>query len=535
MTGDPRSSSSAHDPEPDTAPGRTESPPAESDAGPAGDASAGPADTPRGEADGPRSGRPGEERPGAAGPGRRPDGKRPEDRGETDEPQAPPVPETLEETGLDAAFVSDLLLKVLYRGGAQSGRGLADRIRLRFGLLDEILLDLQQRYLIEVRSTEGHGRQGYVFDLTNEGRDRAREAMSQSRYVGPAPVPFETYVRWVERQSVRDRDVAPDEIREAVDHLVLDDSFVDTVGAAANSGSALFLYGDPGNGKTAVARTLAGLSGESIYVPHAVSVEGGTIIQLHDPVFHRPVEGNGRNAGAEESILEPPPAHDQRFAHVHRPAVMVGGELSMDQLELQYDAQAGVYRAPLQLKANGGVFVLDDFGRQRIPARDLLNRWMVPLEERRDYLSLPTGHKLSVPFDCFLVFSTNLNPTDLVEEAFLRRLRYKVEATDPDREQFEAILRDCCEAHDLQYRDEAVDLIYGDYYAREGIEPRACHPRDLVRHIRDEARYRGERPELTLESVDRACRTYFLELPAAGEHSTSGASPGDVERSPHTR
>lgn len=477
---------------------------------------------------GPAGGRPGDARP-AAGAG---DGTRPADDAEPDDLGAPPVPETLEETGLDAAFVSDLLLKVLYRGGAQSGRGLADRIRLRFGLLDEQLLDLQQRHLIEVRRTEGHGRQGYVFDLTTEGRSRAREAMSQSRYVGPAPVPFETYVRWVERQSVQNRDIAPGEIRDALDHLVLDASFVDAVGAAANSGTALFLYGNPGNGKTAVARALAGLFGDPIYMPHAVSVEGGTIIQLHDPVFHQPVtaddgeaaDGGGADEEAEAPLLEPPPAHDQRFAHVQRPAVTVGGELSMDQLELQHDAQAGVYRAPLQLKANGGVFVLDDFGRQRIPPRDLLNRWMVPLEDRRDYLSLPTGHKLSVPFDCFLVFSTNLNPTDLVEEAFLRRLRYKVEATDPSREQFEAILRGCCEAEDLEYHDEAVDLIYGDYYARDGVEPRACHPRDLVRHIRDEARYRGERPELTRETVDRACRTYFLELPAAGEHSSPAES-----------
>lgn len=439
---------------------------------------------------------------------------------------APEVPESLEETGLDAPFVSDLLLKTLYRAGARSGRGLAGSTRLPFGLLDELILDLQQRHLVEVRRTEGRGRKGYVYDLTGEGRSRAREALTISRYVGPAPVPFETYVRWVERQSVRDREVSPGEMRRVVEHLVLDDSFIDAVGAAVNSGTALFLYGHPGNGKTAVARALADLSGEPIYVPYAVAVDGGTIVQVHDPLYHRSVEKEHAERESEGSILEPPPSHDQRFDLVHRPAVTVGGELTMEQLELQEDPQAGVYRAPLQLKANGGVFVLDDFGRQRIPARDLLNRWMVPLEERLDYLALPMGHKLPVPFDCFLVFSTNLNPTDLVEEAFLRRLRYKVEATDPTREQFEAIFRRCCEDRDLEYSREAVDLIYRDYYARDGVEPRACHPRDLVAHVRDEARYRGEPAELEIPAVDRACRTYFLDLPAARERETSGRVAG---------
>lgn len=460
---------------------------------------------------------------------------------------APPVPETLEDTGLDAAFVSDLALKTLYRSGARTGRRLAESLRLPFGLIDGLLLDLQQRHLIEVRRTEGHGRQGYVFDLTGEGRSRAREAMEVGRYVGPAPVPFETYVSWVERQSVRNRQISPSDMRRALAHLVLDASFVDAVGAAVNSGTALFLHGAPGNGKTAVANALAEISGEGIYVPRAVAVDGGAVIQLHDPVYHRPAPARSRAdepgdgaavgvggvgaddaAGQRTSILEPPPAHDQRFARVRRPAVTVGGELSMEQLDLREDQQAGVYRAPLQLKANGGVFVVDDFGRQRIPARDLLNRWMVPLEERRDYLDLPTGHKLPVPFDCFLVFSTNLDPTDLVEEAFLRRLRYKVEAMDPTREQYGVVFRRCCEERGLEPPGDAVDRIYRDYYAGDGILPRACHPRDLVALVCDEARYRGEPPVLTPETLERACRTYFLELPAAGEHAAAGPAAGSA-------
>lgn len=452
-----------------------------------------------------------EDDPGSSGPS---------PRSPSPKPAAPPVPDTLEDTGLDAVFVSELLIKSLYRGGACLGRGLADRVRLPFVLLDDLLLDLQHRHLVEVRRSQGHGRQGYIFDLTKEGKERAHDATTQSRYVGPAPVPFETYVYWLERQSVRDRHIAPEEMRRALRHLVFDETFVDAVGAAANSGTALFLYGSPGNGKTAVARALARVFQDDIYVPHAVVVEGGTIIQVHDPVFHETVEeASIDEPERDNALLRPPPPHDQRFARVRRPAVTVGGELSMDELELQLDAQAGVYRAPVQLKANGGVFVLDDFGRQRIPARDLLNRWMVPLEEREDYLALPTGHKLPVPFDCFLVFSTNLNPTDLVEEAFLRRLRYKVAVADPSREQFVTIFRRCCEAADLEYSDAAVDLVFEDYYSREGVEPRACHPRDLVAHIRDEAFYRGETPELTLASMERACRTYFLEMPTPGGYA----------------
>lgn len=438
------------------------------------------------------------------------------------EPSRPPVPEELEDTGLSAPFLADLILKTLYRTGARKGRDMENALRVPFHILDGLLLDLQQRHLLEVRGTEGHGRQGYVFDLTGEGRDRAREALATNRYVGPAPVPFDDYVAWVERQSIRERDVSPADMREALSHLVFGEDFVDSVGAAVNAASSLFLYGNPGNGKTAVAKAIADLSGETIYVPHAVVVEGDAVLQIFDPVFHLPVETEAAEEEAEGALLRTPPSHDQRFVLVERPAVVVGGELTMDDLDLRFDDQAGVYRAPVQLKANGGVFVIDDFGRQRVRARDLLNRWMVPLEHHIDYLTLPSGHKLPVPFDTLLVFATNLDPLDLVEEAFLRRLRYKIEAPDPTREQYEEIFRACCEDAGLEYVHAAVDMIYRDYYDRMDLSPRSVHPRDLVAHILEEARYRDETPEMDRDSVERACRSYFLHLSRTGETGDRG-------------
>lgn len=436
----------------------------------------------------------------------------------------PPVPDTLRQAELDPAHVADLVLKILYRSGARSGARLSESTRLAFTILDDLLLGLQHQHLIEVRRAEGNTRSGYVFDLTTEGRTRAREAMLQSRYVGPAPVTFSSYVDWISRQSVSGRHVTPGRIRDVLSHLVLDESFIDAVGAAANSGTALFLYGSPGNGKTAVARALARVFDESIFVPYAIVVDGGTIVQLYDPVCHEDSSAPRAPADAGSGLFRPPHTFDPRFARIRRPAVTVGGELTADQLELQHDAQSGAYRAPLQMKANGGVLVIDDFGRQRIPSRDLLNRWMIPLEEHIDYVSLPTGHKLPVPFDCFLVFSTNLQPTELAEEAFLRRLRYKVAVTDPTREQYATILRRCCDESGIDYCDAALDPVFRRYYKAGGIRPRACHPRDLLAHVRDEAAYRGVDPYLTPASMEQACRAYFLESLAAGTPTTAEAA-----------
>jgi len=431
----------------------------------------------------------------------------------TPEGVKPPVPESLEDTGLTAGMVSDLILKTLYVQGARTGLQLERFIRLPFSILDPLLMDLQQRRQIEVRGSEGHGRIGYTFDITGEGRARCREVMQTSRYVGPAPIPLGEYWESVRSQSTRGLQIGRDAIRAGFNHLVFEDEFIDTLGPAINSGKSLFLYGHAGNGKTSIAEAVAEMMGSQIYVPYAVEIDG-QIIAVYDPVAHRDVDSDQDiPIGDSPSFLRPISEHDPRFARVRRPVVMVGGELTLDQLELQYDELTGVYRSPPQMKANCGVFIIDDFGRQRVRPRDLLNRWMVPLDRHMDFLSLPMGHKLPVPFECLLIFATNLNPGELVEEAFLRRIQYKIMVDNPSREEYETIFEACCDKVGLLYSRTGVDLIFREFYEKRGLPARACHPRDIVNHLLDLARYLGVEPEVSGRMLGLACRSYFLDMP----------------------
>ncbi|MGH7359672.1 MAG: hypothetical protein ACREJR_12735, partial [Candidatus Rokuibacteriota bacterium] len=400
---------------------------------------------------------------------------------------APPVPTSIRETGLTPESVTALALKILYVQGALSGRKLSDRLRLPFEIVDDILLDLQQRHFAEVGGVRGHGRGSYVFDLTSAGRARAQEAMDGNVYVGPAPVTVETYSEWVRRQSVLGMAIEPEEIRACLSHLVLPDQVLRQLGPAVNSGRSLFLYGHAGNGKTEAATSIARMLKGQIYLPYAVEVEGRIII-LQDAMHHdtSPDDvGGALENGGDDGFLSPIPGFDQRFALVDRPVVFTGGELTLDQLDLKYDAQAKFYRAPVQMKANGGVLIIDDLGRQMVRVDELLNRWMVPLERRVDYLTLHTGHSFPLPFDCLVVFSTNLEPSELVDEAFLRRIHYKIHMDNPTREEYEEIFRRACEARGIGYDPAAVDRIFDDFYDGRNIPPRGCHPRDIVLHVCD--------------------------------------------------
>ncbi len=422
--------------------------------------------------------------------------------------EAPPRPESLEDTGLTESQLTDLILKTLYQTGMLSGEELAAALCVPFTILDDLLLTAKQRHFVEVPQAVGHGRAGYSYALTEEGRVRAKAALDSSRYVGPAPVPLEQFREWVERQSVRGNRVRLDELTEGFSDLVLPDYVMDSLGPALNSGSSVFLHGAPGNGKTAIAERIGRLTSSTVYIPKALIINGHIMV-LFDTVYHTPVDHPG--FGVEPSaLLRGGPEHDQRFELIRRPVVFVGGELTMDQLDLQFDPYSKVYQAPFQLKAAGGVLIIDDFGRQRMRPEELLNRWIVPLEKGFDNLTLHTGVKFPVPFDCLLVFATNLNPRDLVDEAFLRRIQFKVEIKSPDREAFARIMRIACDNAHVEYRDEAVELLFEEYYNAMGFPPRGCHPRDLIHQIESMANFRGVPTTLDAENLRRAARSYFL-------------------------
>ena len=424
---------------------------------------------------------------------------------------SPFAPDTIADTGLTPEAVIELLLKTLYVQGARTGQQLVDSICLPFPLVDEQLMILQHQRVIEVKRTSGAGRGGYVFDLTSTGNERAREAMAAGQYVGPAPVPLEYYRAWMEQQSIRNVHVTRERLMASFGHMVLDPEFIESFGPAVNSAKSLFIFGDSGNGKTLIAEALAGLLGGAFYLPYAVDI-GGQIMVVHDPVYHRPAPpANGDAQSEGPDWLRDVPNYDRRFARVARPVVLTGGELTLEQLDLQYDRDTKMYQAPFQVKANGGVLILDDFGRQRVPPRELLNRWILPLEKRMDFLTLHTGAKFPVPFESLLIFATNLDPDDLVEEAFLRRIHYKVHVNSPTRAQYEEIFRRCAMARGLTYRPEAVAQVFHDFYDARGIAPRGCHPRDLVDHVCDYARFLETEPTLSSDLLERACRSYFLD------------------------
>ena len=414
-----------------------------------------------------------------------------------------PEPRTLQDTGIGGDQIEQLLVKTLYAGEA-TGLEIADRMCLPFTLLEPLVERLRNERLVEVKGAGGSGASTYRYALTDGGRDRARQYMEVSHYIGAAPVSLARYVAYMTALQAARGYMDKERLRNGFQHLIISDEVLEMVGPAVNAGKAVFLYGPPGNGKSVIAEGMGRSLGGDMHIPRAIDVDGHTVM-MYDPIVHESLED-----ARQSSLVVSAVAHDRRWVRIRRPVVMVGGELTLDMLDLRFNPTARFYEAPIQLKANGGVFLVDDFGRQRMRPQDLLNRWIVPLESRIDHLTLHSGKKFVVPFDTLVAFATNLPPESLADEAFLRRIPYKIAIEDPNLDEFTKIFELNCKRRNLRFHQVMVAYLQRRHYKPSGRPLRACHPRDLLDQVTALCRYRGVEPTITRELLDAACKSYFV-------------------------
>jgi len=415
----------------------------------------------------------------------------------------PTEPESFQQAALTESEVEALILKYLVARGDASGRDIADQVKLPFVLVDELLRRMKNEQLVGHRGSAPMN--DYQYQLSDVGRERGRRYSQHCTYFGSAPVSLQEYIASVEAQSLINQRPSAEDLHRAFEDLLLNKKMLDRLGPAVNSGRGLFLFGPPGNGKTSIAERVTTAFGELVWIPRAIGIDG-EIIRLYDPVNHQevPVEGDGSLYDKRKI--------DRRWVRVRRPTIIAGGELTMEQLEVTINTSTGISEAPLQLKSNCGTLVIDDFGRQRMQIDELLNRWIVPLEKRYDFLNLPNGKKIRVPFDQLVIFSTNLEPRDLVDEAFLRRIPYKIEAIDPTEQEFRDLMRLMAEKMQIGYDDAAMDYLIDNHYHKAGRPLRFCQPRDLLLQIRNYCRYYDEPPRMTPEYLDKAVENYFAVM-----------------------
>lgn len=442
----------------------------------------------------------------------------------------------IDDLGISLSIVHDLLFRLLFNEGTVSVSRFSEILGLHARIVDDLLSRMKQEHLVEVTKAGGMGSLSFSYGLTEKGTKRARDAMERSQYIGRLPVSIDAYTQAIEAQSHKTLRVTPEHVKGALSHLILPDNFHRKIGPAVNSGTSLFLYGPPGNGKTTVAQAIADLLGKDnpIWLPDAVTA-GGQIIRVFDPLVHMPLEQTeiemhtmhlSSTNGTKKLKI------DNRWRLFKRPAVMVGGELTMDSLNLRYEPLAKVYEAPLQMKANGGMFLIDDFGRQMISPQELLNRWIVPLESGFDFIRLQSGQTLSIPFRQLIVFSTNLDPNQLVDGAFLRRIQMKVEVGGPSEKLFYQIFVAVCQHYRVPFDKRGFVHLLQNWYRTPGRVMQSVHPRDIVKTIIAIADYEGIQPQLTPELINEACDSYFVDGNMAATLSDQSVNGVHRERVP---
>jgi hypothetical protein len=424
-------------------------------------------------------------------------------------PYVPRLPNKWEDLGLSLPFLFETVLRTIYNRGQLTGGELANELRLPFAALAPILPAMRKQTLIDIVGQKGSsGDASFVYEIKPpKGSAAVQDALAKTGYCGSCPVPFDDYVESVLAQSIKKLIVTRRSIQRAFEDLVISDAVFNEIGPAVNSGASIFFFGYPGNGKTSIAERITRLMGDAIFIPHAVEANG-QIIKVFDPILHTPIKED--ETPGTESFIRKGVAFDHRYVKVKRPTIVVGGELSMSMLDLKFNDVGKFYEAPLQMKSNGGIFMIDDFGRQLMRPMDLLNRWIVPLEKRYDYLTTVGGTKIEVPFDELLIFSTNLDPTQLADEAFLRRIKFKIEIRDPDEVQYRKIWELVCKARRVEFDANGVEYLIEKWYRPTKRPFRMCQPRDLLDQMISIAKYNMERVNFSPDLIDAACDTYFI-------------------------
>ena len=425
------------------------------------------------------------------------------------EPAAPPPkafwpqqPRTIEEAGLNVAMVEELILKAVFYAGEMRGMDLSSRLKLPSAIIDEVIEGLRRQKYLDIRGGGGSGvgKSTVIYQLTSFATELMRQILDRNRYNGPAPIPIQDWTYAVRKQTVRGNRITRARMEDKFGDLSIRDYIFDGIGPAMNSGRAIFFYGPPGNGKTAICQCMVNCFEGEIFIPYAIMIDD-FIVRLYDGILHTAVEDEPGSA-----------PYDRRWVRIKRPLVVVGGELTLETLDLVYSSEVKYYEAPFQMKAMNGMLLIDDFGRQKVSPVDLLNRWIVPLESDVDNITLHTGKKVQVPFDVFTAFSTNLDPTELVDDAFLRRVRYKLEVQRPDEAQFFEIFESMCRKRNVPYDPEMVEYLIDKHYRPVNRPFAACQPRDLLDQVIDMANYLGIAPQLNPVLLDRAVRSYFVRF-----------------------